>query len=207
MQETDATTGPAAQDLVRRYGWTQRLAHWWIVGTFLVTFLDSPEDPDGLTTPLIIHICSACAMLAGILAVVAFGNRAALAADIRSLMWFDDTDRAFLRSLRQPRAQRTPVRWGKFNIGQKAAAWLLLALLAGIFVTGLGAATLRLGELHGAVLTLTYLVLAGHVVMAVINPATRPALRGMLAGAVSRTWAQRHHPAWVDQVDAETAHR
>lgn len=188
--------------LVRRYGRTQRIVHWWIVATFLATFLDSPEDPDGITAAVVIHICTATSLLLGVLGVVVFGNRAALGADIRALLWFDATDRAFLRSLREPRGTRTPVRWGKFNTGQKAAAWTLLGLVCCVFLTGLGAATLDLGPVHKAALLLTYLVLAGHVFMAVVNPATRPALRGMLAGVVSRVWATKHHPAWVEQVDA-----
>jgi cytochrome b subunit of formate dehydrogenase len=146
-------------------------------------------------------------MLLGVLGVALFGNRAALRADLRALLRFDDTDRAFLRSLRQPRATREPVRWGKFNTGQKAAAWLLLVLITGVFVTGLGATALGLGQLHKAVLPLTYLVLIGHVAMAVVNPATRPALRGILTGAVNRRWATHHHAAWVEEVDAGTEGR
>jgi formate dehydrogenase subunit gamma len=45
-------------------------------------------------------------------------------------------------------------------------------------------------------------VLAGHVFLALINPTTRPALRGMLTGRVDRAWAVRHHPRWVAEVDA-----
>jgi cytochrome b subunit of formate dehydrogenase len=32
--------------------------------------------------------------------------------------------------------------------------------------------------------------------MAVLNPGTRPALRGMLTGRVDRRWAQAHHADW-----------
>jgi len=202
----DAAAQPVSSALVRRHGRTQRAAHWWIVVAFVATVLDSPEEADGLDAGLILHISTAGLLLLGVLGVVVLGDRRALAADLRSLMVFDDTDRAFLRSLRRPRTERRPVRWGKFNTGQKAAAWVLAVLVLGIFVTGVGAAALGLGGVHGAVLMLTYAVLAGHVVMAVLNPATRPALRGMLTGAVDRAWATHHHPAWVAQVDAVSAH-
>ena len=205
MSGQATSTNSADPALVRRYGRTQRAAHWWIAGTFLLTFLNGPEDADGITPAVILHICTASAMLLGVVAVLVLGNRAALGADLRELTRLDDTDRAFLRSLRQPRASREAVRWGKFNVGQKLAAWLLAALFAVVFLTGVGAATLHLGPVHKAVLPVLYLVLAGHVAMAVVNPATRPALRGMLTGAVDRVWATRHHAAWVDAVDAEPA--
>jgi cytochrome b subunit of formate dehydrogenase len=32
--------------------------------------------------------------------------------------------------------------------------------------------------------------------MALVNRATRPALRGMLDGSVDRKWARRHYPRW-----------
>ena len=40
-------------------------------------------------------------------------------------------------------------------------------------------------------------VFLGHFFLAVVNPGTRPALRGMLLGTVDRAWAEHHHAAWV----------
>jgi formate dehydrogenase subunit gamma len=48
---------------------------------------------------------------------------------------------------------------------------------------------------------LTFIVLAGHVFLAVVFPPTRPALRGMLTGWVDRTWARRHYARWVVELD------
>jgi cytochrome b subunit of formate dehydrogenase len=70
-----------------------------------------------------------------------------------------------------------------------------------VFVTGAGAAIIGVGAGHAELLAVTGLVLIGHIAMAVVNPTTRPALRGMILGAVHRTWAQRHHPAWLDEMD------
>ena len=39
-----------------------------------------------------------------------------------------------------------------------------------------------------------------HVFMAVVNPATRPALPGMVFGRMRRSWAARHHRAWLHRV-------
>lgn len=32
--------------------------------------------------------------------------------------------------------------------------------------------------------------------LALVNPATRPALRGMLTSEVDREWASKHYPRW-----------
>jgi cytochrome b subunit of formate dehydrogenase len=42
----------------------------------------------------------------------------------------------------------------------------------------------------------------GHVYLAVINPATRHALRGMTLGDVDRDWALHHHRKWVEAEEA-----
>jgi cytochrome b subunit of formate dehydrogenase len=39
-------------------------------------------------------------------------------------------------------------------------------------------------------------LVAGHLYMAIVNPGTRPALRGMLTGRVDRNWARAHHAEW-----------
>jgi cytochrome b subunit of formate dehydrogenase len=39
--------------------------------------------------------------------------------------------------------------------------------------------------------------------MAIVNPQTRPALRGMTLGSVDRDWAAHHHPRWVEQMDRQ----
>ena len=45
-------------------------------------------------------------------------------------------------------------------------------------------------------------LVAMHVYLAVLHPATRPAFRGITLGSVDREWAEHHHGAWV----AESTH-
>jgi len=45
-------------------------------------------------------------------------------------------------------------------------------------------------------------LVAGHMYLALIHPATRPALRGITRGSVRRDWAEHHHAEWVAAVDA-----
>ena len=42
-------------------------------------------------------------------------------------------------------------------------------------------------------------LLVGHLYLAVINPATRHALRGMTLGTVDEQWARAHHAKWAAQ--------
>jgi formate dehydrogenase subunit gamma len=187
--------------MVRRYGRTQRVAHWWVVATFVLTAATAPEDARGDTTMLVLHICCAAALVLGLVVIAGFGTRRALAADVRALRRLDDTDRTWLRSLRNPRGQRPAMRWGKFNTGQKLAAWTLFAGTIGILLSGVVDAVLGRETVHPALFGFTVVVVIGHVFMAAINPPTRPALRGMVFGSVERVWARSHHPAWLDQVE------
>ncbi len=44
-------------------------------------------------------------------------------------------------------------------------------------------------------------LLAGHLYLSLIHPATRHALRGITSGSVEVEWARRHHPRWAELAD------
>jgi formate dehydrogenase subunit gamma len=93
---------------------------------------------------------------------------------------------------------------GRFNGGQKVNARLVVFGLTGLYLTGISLLLIGggpLGGLHGPFAFATGVLAAGHIFMAVINPSTRPSLRGMTLGSVDRRWATDHHPKWVEQVD------
>jgi hypothetical protein len=46
-------------------------------------------------------------------------------------------------------------------------------------------------------------LLAGHLYLSLIHPATRHALRGIMRGTVDAEWARRHHPPWVSPDDPD----
>jgi hypothetical protein len=48
---------------------------------------------------------------------------------------------------------------------------------------------------------LTTALIVGHIFMAVVNPSTRHALRGMTLGSVDRECARHHHPRWVEEIE------
>jgi cytochrome b subunit of formate dehydrogenase len=63
------------------------------------------------------------------------------------------------------------------------------------------------GGLHGAAVLLTGILLGAHVFMAVVNPATRPALHGMVLGSVRRSWAAEHHADWLKSLEQQRSDR
>jgi hypothetical protein len=104
------------------------------------------------------------------------GNRRALAATTRQLRTLDAEDRQWLST--------APSR-----------------LLAALYITG--GDTILAGTHHNLIFgghklaTIGICVLvAGHLYMALVNPTTRHALRGMLTGEVDRDWARNHYPGW-----------
>jgi formate dehydrogenase subunit gamma len=95
-------------------------------------------------------------------------------------------------------------RAGKLNAGQK-----LNALATAAFALSLAASGAWLWArpgalvpwfLHLSVFLIWIPAFLGHFFLAVVHPATRPALRGMLLGAVDRAWAEHHHAAWVAEL-------
>ena len=75
--------------------------------------------------------------------------------------------------------------------------------VAVVVVTGIVAWSAHTGEggLHGSAVVLTALLLGAHLFMAIVNPATRPALAGMAFGRVRRSWAAEHHQAWLNDLE------
>ena len=124
--------------------------------------------------------------------------------------WTKD-DRDWLRALSQPGTERRlrfrEIRLGKFNAGQKLNA----AFISGAALVLLGTGVIMrwyhpwpLDWRTGATFVHDWLALAagvvvlGHIWMALRD---RDALRAMVVGTISRAWAKRHAPAWLDGND------
>jgi formate dehydrogenase subunit gamma len=105
-------------------------------------------------------------------------------------------DRAFASARRCARAAS-----GRFNAGQKVNFVLVCILLAALYITV--GDTIFAGTHHNLIFgghklaTIGIcLLVVGHLYMALVDPATRHALRGMLTGDVDRDWARKHYPRW-----------
>lgn len=197
----------ATDRYVRRFSRTERSLHWVHAAAFFVLLgsglvLYVPKLSEMVARrPLVkdIHVYTALAWLVAIVLIVALGDRRGLGKTLRELDVFDADDRLWLRRVNAPQ--------GRFNAGQKLNAALTAAFAVLFAVSGL---LLWLGErdtrfrfastvlLHDGLMYVSLVLLAGHLYLALIYPATRHALRGMTVGTVRQDWAQQHHRKWRD---------
>ncbi len=191
-----------------RFALSVRLMHWWIVATFATALLTGVAMGSEIESGSLfhLHVAAVIAMGAGFVVALIFGNTIAVLLFVRDAFIPERCDFEFVyRILRHP-FQRTGVRWGKFNLGQKGLAWMMLGSLAAIIVTGINSWHTD-GDAsgpHSAAVLVAIVLLSVHVFMAVVNPVTRPALPGMVFGSVKRSWAVHHHAKWVDDEDRRT---
>jgi formate dehydrogenase subunit gamma len=204
-------------NLIYRFGLSERIAHW-LLATAFASMLATGVFMGGIgplhhQPILIAHVGSAIALVSGLGALIALRrSRRPLAQTARDLRPLDARDRRWLRLA--PRAYllggKLPAA-GRFNAGQKVNARLLLLVLVLLYISGVGELARRtsafeslglLGAPHGLVAGVATALIAGHIYLALIHPATRPALRGITRGSVRRDWAEEHHADWVATVDA-----
>jgi formate dehydrogenase subunit gamma len=190
---------------VKRFSRTERALHWANALGFLVLlasglalYLPSLAIAVG-RRPLVkdIHFWSGIGWVCALVLIALLGDRRGLRRTARELDGFDGDDFRWLRGKPAPQ--------GRFNAGQKLNAALTAAYTVLFLVSGL---LLWLGErntrfrfastvlLHDGLMYVALVLLAGHLYLAVLHPATRRALRGMVVGDVDRDWAARHHAKW-----------
>jgi len=193
---------------LRRFTKTERAAHWLVACAFGVMLFSGGQVPHRwtwTTTALDVHVGAAVVLVCGLAGLLLFGNGRSLSRTARELRRLDADDRAWLAPLRILRGRPAPPA-GRFNAGQKMNARLALLGLVGLYSTGvylLVVGRSAFGHLHGPFAFLTTALIVGHIFMAVVNPSTRHALRGMTLGSVNRDWATHHFPRWVEEMDAE----
>jgi formate dehydrogenase subunit gamma len=211
-----------ARRRIGRFTRTERAAHWLLAATFFVMLFTglclSVSAFEGILdrpTAKAWHLWSAIALVAGLALLTLLGNRRALARSAREIDRFDGDDARWLKGApgRFISGGAAPPQ-GRFNAGQKINSALIGGLMLTMYATGF---LLWYGErdttyrFAGTVmvhdwgtLILMFLV-AGHLYLAVLHPATRHSLRGMTLGDVDEDWARRHHSKWVEQPEAERA--
>jgi formate dehydrogenase subunit gamma len=203
--DDDRDLGVEGDDRVHRFGRTERLLHWWIVAMFgaaLLTGIAMGDEAESGSL-LRLHIGSVVLMGIGFVLALVLGDFMAVLRSGKDLFIFDRTDISFVVTVFSHPERAGRVRWGKFNIGQKVLAWALVGSVAAIIVTGINSWSAGEGASgpHAAAVAVALVLLGAHVFMALINPTTRPALPGMVLGHVRRTWAAKHHPAWMEEQD------
>jgi formate dehydrogenase subunit gamma len=182
--------------------WANALGFFTLLATGLVLYLPSLSVAVG-RRPLVkeVHLWSGIAWVAVLALVIGLGDRRGLARTARELDAFDRDDLRWL-------ARRRPAPQGRFNAGQKLNAALTASFTLLFLVSGL---LLWLGErntefrfastvlVHDGLMYVSLVLLAGHLYLAVLHPATRHALRGITLGTVDEGWAAEHHAKWRPQ--------
>ncbi|WP_067563451.1 cytochrome b/b6 domain-containing protein [Nocardia acidivorans] len=192
---------------LRRFARAERWVHWLIAMLVLTCMVTAAILYNGSLAVLvgnrriveIVHVYSGFALPVPL--VLGLASRA-YRADLSRLNRFTHADRLWFRS-KTRRLAGTGV--GKFNAGQKLNA----ALSAGSILALLGTGTLmffpdwtRLAWRTGATLMHDWFALAfgilvlGHLMYALRD---REAMRGMLTGDVSQSWAAAEHELWATQ--------
>jgi formate dehydrogenase subunit gamma len=211
-------TANEPRDLVR-FDVTERLVHWSlgaIVITLIVTglFLYIPALALSIGHRALIeniHVYVGITLPAPLVVGLVGPWRKGLAADVKRLNRWAPGEAAWFHRARP--GERRP-RLGKFNPGQKLNAAVLAGALAAMLVTGVmmrwappSLITAQTGAtlVHDGFFLVIGILVVGHILMALAHPS---ALRSMFGGRVSRAWARRHAPRWLEEVDpAEAARR
>jgi formate dehydrogenase subunit gamma len=209
----------AKRQRILRFTRTERAAHWLLASTFFVMLFTglclSVSSFAGVLdrpTAKAWHLWSALVLVGGLALLALLGDRRSLARSAREIDRFDGDDGRWLRGAprRLLRGGTAPPQ-GRFNAGQKLNAALIGGLMLGMFATG---GLLWYGErdttyrfagtvmVHDWGTLILMLLVAGHLYLAVLHPATRHALRGMTLGDVDEEWARKHHPKWAEPATA-----
>jgi formate dehydrogenase subunit gamma len=205
--------GIAPTQRVRRFTRTERAAHWALAATVLAMIATGialgVNVWHGVAFP--IHVGSVLVLAAGVYVIAIVGDPAALRRAGGQLSRIEKDDRRWLgwapRSLLGSGGDPPPV--GRFNAGQKLNAILIGTLLtastaSGVYwwahLHGLVSNSNVDGAIHNIAGVSIIVLVCGHLYMAVLNPATRHALRGVTMGSVDIEWARHHHPAWLAEL-------
>jgi formate dehydrogenase subunit gamma len=219
MSATHVTAEHSRQRVLLRFDRVERTVHWLNASLFLILIVTGAAL---YFTPLIalvgrrklieeVHLYVGLSLPLPLLLALAGSWGRTLRRDVGRINRWSEEDMRWLRGLVDTASgrKRAPARprLGKFNPGQKLNA----AFVAGAALVMLGTGALlrwytpfplawRAGAtfVHNWLAVTLVIVIAGHIALAV---ADREALGAMLRGRVSRAWADRHAPAWLDEWD------
>lgn len=203
-----AAAVPAALRIVR-FDLVQRVAHWANALLFGICMVTALPLYFGQLERLVgrhvlieqVHVWAGVALPLPILVSLAgpWGTR--MRRDLRRINRWTDQELHWLRRLGRVEG----FRGDKFNPGQKLNA----IFVGGAIVVMLGTGSImkwfgpfpvawRSGAtfVHEVLAAVIFVVVAGHVVMAVTH---RDALRSMVRGWVSAAWARAHASSWLDE--------
>ena len=204
-------TGIAPTQRVRRFSRSERAVHWALAAAVLAMIATGialgVNVWHGVAFP--IHVGSVFVLVAGVYVIAIVGDPAALRRAGGQLSRIEPATIAAgsagrrgassaAAAIRRRSAGSTP--------GQKLNAILIGTLLtastaSGLYwwahLHGLVSNSNVDGAIHNIAGVAIIVLVCGHLYMAVLNPGTRHALRGVTTGSVDIEWARQHHPAWL----------
>ena len=207
---------------MERFTLAERTLHWSFALLFLILLLSGlglylgPGDNPVLDHRELmrsIHLDAAIGLV-GLFLLIAAGSPGTLRRLRRDVEWFDREDARWLLLVWLPaRIRRRPLPpQGRFNAGQKLNTVLTAAAMVGLTVTGTlmwggGHLSTSLSEAadtwHLLLMKAMYPLVAGHLVIALLLPSTRGALRGIVTGRVRLDFARRRHARWAETLEGD----
>lgn len=195
---------------VVRFDGVQRAAHWATAGLFGLCTLTALPLYFGSVERLVgrhvlveqVHVWAGIALPVPIALALVGPWGARMRQDVRRINRWTRQEISWITSW----GGRIGLRQDKFNPGQKLNAILVAGAIAVMLGTGVVLQWFRLFPVgwrvgatfvHEVLAFLVVVVIAGHVIMAVTH---RDALRSMVRGWVTETWAERHAPRWLEEL-------
>jgi formate dehydrogenase subunit gamma len=205
------TTTPRADASapITRFDRVERVVHWTNATLVLALLATGSALYFGPLSALVgrretiktIHVLCGLALPIPVVLGLLLGAR--FRADAKRLGRLDEEDWAWLKS----RGRRGRV--GKFNAGQKLNAAFVAGAIPVMLATGSimrwfkpFPLSWRTGAtfVHDWVFLILFVVVIGHIGKALADPT---ALKGMISGRVTRGWARRNRPRWLEELDRE----
>lgn len=198
---------------ILRFAKSERILHWAIAGPFLVSFASAlilvfvynpdPSRPYRSVFALLHRASGVALMIFPLLAAFkARGDARLHLYNIRQAwIWvYDDFKWLALMGLAAINDKFELPEQGKFNAAEKINFMVLMTTYPLYVLTGLLMWITNLAVLawilHCLMAIMAAPLLFGHIYMAVVNPATRIGLEGMITGYVDRQWAKHHYRRW-----------
>ncbi len=209
----DPPAAPPPSPKILRFAKSERLLHWSIAGPFLVSFGSAlilvgvynfdPSRPFRIVFATIHRVSGVCLITLPMLA--AFKIRGDVRLHLYNIrqawIWmFDDFKWLALMGLAALNSRIKLPEQGKFNAAEKLNFMVLMVTYPLYVITGLMMWLTHLAVLcwilHFLMATMATPLVLGHIYMAVLNPASRTGLQGMISGYVDRQWAKHHYRRW-----------
>jgi formate dehydrogenase subunit gamma len=200
--------------------WSHSITFLALLATGLILLVPQIGERVGNhLTVLTIHEYIAIFYITGPLLWLILGDRRSLLRDVQTFDAWDEEDIRWLKQslVEGPSTPDLPPQ-GRFNAGQKLNGILTIAATVGFIVTGLilwkptwltsWAPSWLFSDtisnnaifLHQVLTYVSIPLVLGHIYLAAIARATRPALRTIWDGTVPVSYARAHHPKWATEV-------